>query len=64
MGGTGLVITPMPTVMFGLIDGASYSDYDGKHGHYTYHAAGGIVTMMDGSPAVLNAIESRLQERR
>lgn len=49
MGCTGLVITPMPTVMFGLIDGSTYSDYDGKHGHYTYDAAGGVITMTDGS---------------
>lgn len=49
MGCTGLVITPMPFVMFGLIDGATYSDYDGHHGHYSYDAAAGLITMTDGS---------------
>lgn len=49
MGCTGLVITPMPVVMFGLIDGSTYSDYDGHHGHYRYDAAAGLITMTDGS---------------
>jgi len=49
MGCTGLVITPMPVVMFGLIDGSTYSDYDGHHGHYKYDAAAGVITMTDGS---------------
>jgi hypothetical protein len=45
----GLQITPMPVPMFGLIDGSTYSDYDGHHGHYTYDAASGVITMTDGS---------------
>ena len=48
MGCTGLVITPMPVVMFGLIDGATYADHDGKQGHYTYDPAAGILAMTDG----------------
>lgn len=44
-----MVITPTPFAMFGLIDGATYSDWDGHHGHYSYDAAGGIITMTDGS---------------
>lgn len=44
-----LVITPMPFVMFGLIDSNTYSDYDGHHGHYTYDEASGMLTMTDGS---------------
>jgi hypothetical protein len=49
IGCTGMVITPTPVAMFGLIDATSYSDYDGHHGKYTYDAAGGIITMTDGS---------------
>ena len=49
IGCTGMVITPMPVVMFGLIDGSTYSDYDGHHGHYKYDAETGIVTMIDGT---------------
>ena len=44
-----LVITPTPVAMFGIIDGSTYSDYDGHHGHYTYDSAGGILAMTDGS---------------
>lgn len=43
-----MVITVMPFVMFGLIDAATYSDYDGHHGAYTYDEATGILTMTDG----------------
>lgn len=49
MGLHGLTITPAPVVMFGLIDGSTYSDFDGKRGHYTYDAGAGIITMTDGS---------------
>jgi hypothetical protein len=38
-----------PVVMFGLIDGTTYSDYDGKTGHYAYDTAAEILTMTDGS---------------
>lgn len=44
-----LVITPAPVVMFGLIDATTYSDWDGRHGHYIYDPAQGILTMTDGS---------------
>ncbi|MBV9757483.1 MAG: hypothetical protein JO047_10550 [Alphaproteobacteria bacterium] len=44
-----LVITPQPFVMFGIVDGSTYSDWDGHHGHYSYDGAGGILTMTDGS---------------
>lgn len=47
--GNNLVVTPAPFVMFGLIDDATYSDWDGHHGHYTYDPANGILTMTDGS---------------
>ncbi len=49
MGCTGLVITPTPVAMFGLIDGSTYSDFDGHRGHYTYDAAAGLIAMTDGS---------------
>jgi hypothetical protein len=26
----------MPVVMFGLLDGTTYADYDGKQGHYSF----------------------------
>jgi hypothetical protein len=44
-----LTITPMPFVMFGLIDGTTYADYDGHRGHYTYDEGSGMLTMTDGS---------------
>jgi hypothetical protein len=44
-----LTITPMPFVMFGLVDAATYADWDGHHGHYTYDPAAGMLTMTDGS---------------
>jgi hypothetical protein len=44
-----LNITPMPFVMFGLINDSTYSDYDGHHGHYRYDAGTGVLTMLDGS---------------
>lgn len=44
-----LQITPTPFAMFGLIDGATYSDYDGHHGRYTYDAGSGTITMTDGA---------------
>ena len=44
-----LVITPMPFVMFGLIDGDTYGDWDGHRGHYRYDQAAGVLTMIDGS---------------
>ena len=44
-----LQITPMPYVMFGLIDASDYSDYDGNHGHYSYDSGAGVLTMIDGS---------------
>jgi len=45
----GMQIQVAPTVMFGLVDRATYSDYDGKKGHYSYDAQSGILTMTDGS---------------
>ncbi|HEY5210029.1 MAG TPA: hypothetical protein VIJ42_11360 [Stellaceae bacterium] len=48
-GRSNLVITPMPVPMFGLIDGSTYSDYDGHRGHYAFDAASGVITMTDGS---------------
>jgi hypothetical protein len=44
-----LLITPMPVVMFGLVDASTYSDYDGNHGRYSYDAGSGVLTMIDGS---------------
>ena len=44
-----MVITPMPFVMFGLVDGSTYSDWDGNHGHYSYNPGSGVITMTDGS---------------
>ncbi len=44
-----LTITPMPLVMFGLIDASTYCDFDGNHGHYNYNAGNGVLTMLDGS---------------
>ena len=38
-----------PTVMFGLIDGTTYSDYDGKRGAYTFDNGTGVLTMTNGS---------------
>ena len=49
LGCFGMQIQVAPTVMFGLIDAATYSDYDGKRGHYSYDAQTGIITMTDGS---------------
>lgn len=47
--GSHLEITPMPVVMFGIIDGSNYADWDGHRGHYTYDTAQGLLTMTDGS---------------
>ena len=49
MGCMGMKIDVAPTVMFGLIDGSTYSDYDGKKGHYTFDATNQVLTMTDGS---------------
>jgi len=49
LGCMGIVVTPAPVMMFGLIDGTTYSDYDGKRGHYSYDAQSGILAMTDGS---------------
>ena len=49
LGCFGMKIEVAPTVMFGLIDGSNYSDYDGKKGHYSYDAAAKMLTMSDGS---------------
>lgn len=38
-----------PTVMFGLLDTTTYSDYDGKRGKYAYDAGTGLLTMTDGA---------------
>jgi hypothetical protein len=43
-----MVITPMPVVMFGLIDAATYADFDGQRGHYTYDPAAEVLTFTDG----------------
>ena len=44
----GLVITPTPVAMFGLIDGSTYANYDGGRGHYRYDAGTGVLEMTDG----------------
>jgi hypothetical protein len=49
LGCMGISITVAPVMMFGLIDGATYSDYDGHHGRYSYDAGSGMLTMLDGS---------------
>jgi hypothetical protein len=49
LGCFGMKIEVAPTVMFGLIDRSTYSDYDGKKGHYSYNNQSGILTMTDGS---------------
>ncbi len=49
LGCMGVRITIAPVVMFGLIDGTTYSDYDGHRGHYRYDNGSGILTMLDGS---------------
>ena len=49
VGCLGMQITPAPVMMFGLIDGQTYSDYDGKRGRYAYDGASGMLTMTDGS---------------
>lgn len=49
VGCLGVQIEVAPVMMFGLIDGATYSDYDGHKGPYTYDSASGILTMTDGS---------------
>ena len=49
LGCFGMKIEVAPTVMFGLIDASTYSDYDGKKGHYSYSSQEGILTMLDGS---------------
>src|SRR3954466_5946580 len=49
LGCFGMQIQVAPTVMFGLIDGSTYSDYDGKKGHYSYDKQSGVLTMTDGS---------------
>jgi hypothetical protein len=51
MGCFGIVISPTPVAMFGVIDASTYSDFDGHHGRYSYNAAQGIITMTDGSRA-------------
>ena len=45
----GIAITPSPVMMFGLIDGANYSDYDGHRGHYKFDQGSGLLTMTDGA---------------
>jgi hypothetical protein len=37
-----------PLFMFGLLDGATYADWNGKTGHYIYDPASRVVTMVDG----------------
>ena len=49
VGCMGMKTDVAPTVMFGLIDGSTYSDYDGKKGHYTFDATNQVLTMTDGS---------------
>lgn len=44
----GLVITPTPMAMFGLIDASTYADFDGQRGHYVYDASENVITMTDG----------------
>jgi hypothetical protein len=48
LGCFGMVITPMPVVMFGLIDSSRYADYDGKLGHYRFDPGQGLLLMTDG----------------
>ena len=47
--GSQLEITPTPFAMFGLIDPATYADWDGHHGTYSYDVGSGVLTMTDGS---------------
>ena len=51
MGCYGLVITPTPVAMFGLIDGSTYANYDGQQGHYRYDAGQAELQMTDGPRA-------------
>lgn len=37
-----------PSMMFGLLDSSSYSDYDGNIGEYSYDARTGVLTMTSG----------------
>ncbi len=37
-----------PLFMFGLLDGSTYADWNGKTGHYVYDAGRRVVTMVDG----------------
>ena len=36
-------VSGVPTVMFGLIDRSTYSDYDGKKGHYSQPNRGSLL---------------------
>jgi len=38
----------VPTLQFGLIDGSTYSTFDGGRGHYTYSTRTGILTFTSG----------------
>ena len=37
-----------PTLQWGLLDGSTYSDFDGGRGGYTYDAATGVLTFTSG----------------
>ncbi|GAC1301862.1 MAG: hypothetical protein NVSMB19_10450 [Vulcanimicrobiaceae bacterium] len=36
------------TLQFGLIDGATYSDFDGRRGKYAYDARSGVLVFTSG----------------
>ena len=37
-----------PTLQWGILDGANYSDFDGGHGHYVYDAGTRVLTFTSG----------------
>src|SRR5450755_4259311 len=37
-----------PTLMLGLLDASTYSNYDGKTGHYSYDPHARVLTITDG----------------
>lgn len=49
VGCIGMQVELRPVMMFGLLDRTTYSDYDGRTGHYTYDGGTGVLTMTDGS---------------
>lgn len=49
LGCFGMRIIVTPVMYFGLLDGTTYSDYDGRTGHYVYNPATSLISMTDGS---------------